>query len=61
MIRVENLVKRFGPTTALDRVSFTVPAGTVVGASAILQVKVVDRLPDVPPSRVFKSGGGAKC
>ena len=37
------------------------PAGTVVGSSAILQVKVVDRLPDVPPSQVFKSGGGAKC
>jgi oleandomycin transport system ATP-binding protein len=31
MIRVENLVKRFGRTTALDRVSFAVPAGTVVG------------------------------
>jgi hypothetical protein len=37
------------------------PAGTVVGSSAILRVKVVDRLPDVPPSQVFKSGGGAKC
>nr|WP_318307173.1 ATP-binding cassette domain-containing protein [Amycolatopsis sp. MEP2-6] len=31
MIRVENLVKRFGRTTALDRVGFTAAAGTVVG------------------------------
>ncbi|MEU5259596.1 ATP-binding cassette domain-containing protein [Amycolatopsis sp. NPDC021455] len=31
MIRVENLVKRFGSVTALDGVSFAVPAGTVVG------------------------------
>jgi hypothetical protein len=37
------------------------PAGTVVGASAILQLKVVDHLPDVPPSQVLKSVGGAKC
>jgi hypothetical protein len=37
------------------------PAGTVVGASAELQVKVVDHLPDVPPSQVLKSEGGAKC
>jgi hypothetical protein len=33
------------------------PAGTVVGSSAELQVKVVDRLPDVPPSQVDKSFG----
>jgi hypothetical protein len=37
------------------------PAGTVVGASAELQVKVVDHLPDVPSSQVLKSVGGAKC
>jgi hypothetical protein len=37
------------------------PAGTVVGATAELQVKVVDHLPKVPPSQVFKSSGGAKC
>jgi hypothetical protein len=36
-------------------------AGTVVGSSAELQVKVVDHLPDIPSSQVFKSGGGAKC
>jgi len=29
-IRVEDLTKRFGPTTALDRISFTVPAGHTV-------------------------------
>jgi hypothetical protein len=37
------------------------PAGTVVGASAEVQVKVVDRLPDVPPSQVGKSFAMVHC
>jgi hypothetical protein len=37
------------------------PAGTVVASTAQLRESVVDRLPDVPPSRVEKSGGGASC
>jgi hypothetical protein len=37
------------------------PAGTVVASTAQLRESVVDRLPDVPPSRVDKSGGGASC
>jgi hypothetical protein len=37
------------------------PAGTVVGASAILRVAVVDHLPKVPSSQVFPGGGAPKC
>ncbi len=37
------------------------PAGTVVASTAQLQEAVVDRLPDVSPSKVEKSGGGVSC
>jgi hypothetical protein len=37
------------------------PAGTVTSSTAQLQEKVVDRLPDVPPSRVDKNVVGAIC
>ncbi len=37
------------------------PAGTVVASTAQLREAVANRLPDVPPSRVEKSGGGASC
>jgi hypothetical protein len=37
------------------------PAGTVVTSTAQLQEKVVDRLPDVPPSLVDKNVVGAIC
>ena len=36
-------------------------AGTVVGASAILRVAVVDHLPKVPSSQMFPGGGAPKC
>ncbi len=31
MIEVENLVKWYGPTRAVDHISFSIPAGTIVG------------------------------
>ena len=37
------------------------PAGTVIASTAQLKESVVDRLPDVPPSQVDKSGGGVSC
>jgi hypothetical protein len=37
------------------------PAGTVIASTAQLQEKVVDHLPDVPPSQVDKSGVGVTC
>lgn len=37
------------------------PAGTVIAATAQLTETVVSHLPDVPPSSVDKSGGGANC
>jgi hypothetical protein len=37
------------------------PAGTVTAATAQLQEKVVDSLPDVPPSQVSTSAGGVSC
>jgi hypothetical protein len=37
------------------------PAGTVIASTAQLKEAVVNRLPDVPPSRVDKSGGGVTC
>jgi hypothetical protein len=37
------------------------PAGTVIASTAQLQEKVVDRLPDVPPSQVDKNVIGAIC
>jgi hypothetical protein len=37
------------------------PAGTMVASTAQLRESVADRLPDVPPSLVDKSGGGANC
>jgi hypothetical protein len=37
------------------------PAGTVIASTAQLKEAVADRLPDVPPSSVDKSGGGVTC
>jgi len=37
------------------------PAGTVIASTAQLKEKVADRLPDIPPSQVDKSGGGVTC
>ncbi|MGW3965148.1 ATP-binding cassette domain-containing protein [Amycolatopsis sp. NPDC005003] len=62
MIRVENLVKRFGRTAALDRVGFAVEAGTVVGvlgpngAGKTTMVRVLATLLR-PDSGVVRVGG----
>jgi hypothetical protein len=37
------------------------PAGTVVASTAQLQVKVVSKLPDVPPSKVMKDSSNPGC
>jgi hypothetical protein len=37
------------------------PAGTVVASTAQLQVKVVSKLPDVPPSKVTKDSSDPGC
>jgi oleandomycin transport system ATP-binding protein len=60
MIRVDGLVKRFGPTTALAGVDLTVPAGQVVGvlgpngAGKTTMVRVLATLlrPDAGTARV---------
>jgi hypothetical protein len=51
-----------GERTVLTRPEAGVgPAGTVTNSSAVLQVRVVSSLPDVPPSQVDKSDGDASC
>ena len=48
MIKVENLVKAFGPKLAVNDVSFTVERGEVLGEESAFAVRVVARRGGAP-------------
>jgi phosphonate transport system ATP-binding protein len=62
MLQIEGLTRRFGPKTAVDRVSLTVPAGQMVGvigrsgAGKSTLLRMINRLADPTEGRILFEG-----